>query len=75
MVHLKEFKVKLKELCKAEERCKQLIEQHLSKEQGEFFIATKAEFDMLIKAMSEFENQNISCSSFKTFGEKMMPFI
>jgi hypothetical protein len=75
VMHLKEFKIKLKELCKAEERCNQLIEQHLNQEQGEFYIETKAEFDMLIKAMCEFENQNISCSSFKTFGEKMLPFI
>lgn len=31
--------------------------------------------DSLVKAMGEFENQNITCSAFKEFKQYMLPFV
>lgn len=75
LVNLKEFKAKLKELSKAEEECKGLINKYQDESNGQFFIKDKKDLNLLVKAMGEFDNQNITCASFKIFKEKMLPYV
>lgn len=72
---LKDFKQKLQDLQKSEDKCNELISECLNIETDQFKIDSKGQMDQLLEAREEFESKNVTSSSFKKFSEKMLPYI